>query len=161
MMFALARESRLPRALAHVSTGKRVPVTALTLEMLVALGLLTAFRLVGTSALHVFFYLATIGVLNLLFMYMATNLAAARHLGRRDRPVQLVMPLLGVAVAGYVLYRNVWPAPPTPFDRLPYIVAAWLLLGILLSLRRPNVGSPVQDAARSGRGGTGPEPSAT
>jgi amino acid transporter len=161
MMFALARESRLPPVLARVSSGKRVPSTALAVEMVVALGLLAAFRLAGTSALHVFFYLATIGVLNLLVMYMATNIAAAWHLGRRDRRAQLALPLLGVVVAGYVLYRNVWPAPPTPFDRLPYIVATWLLLGALLSLRPPAATSPLAPAARSGRRATGPEPSET
>jgi len=34
----------------------------------------------------------------------------------------------GMAVAGYVLYHNVWPVPDFPFDVFPYVVAAWLVL---------------------------------
>jgi amino acid transporter len=135
MMFALGRDSRLPLALARVSPRTGVPTTALATELTISLGLLVAFRIEGTTALHTFFYLATIGVLNLLVMYMTTNLAAARHL-RHGGTANVVLALLGAATAGYVLYRNVWPAPPEPFDRLPYIVAAWLALGLALALRR-------------------------
>ena len=52
--------------------------------MLIGLALLTAFRLAGTSALNVFFYLATIGTLSLVVMYVLTNVAAAWHLGERS-----------------------------------------------------------------------------
>ena len=67
-----------------VSAATGVPQRALALEMLTGLALLTAFRLAGTSALNVFFYLATIGTLSLLVMYVLTNVAAAHHLGRRS-----------------------------------------------------------------------------
>ena len=30
----------------------------------------------------------------------------------------------------YVFYKNVYPVPPSPFNRLPYIFAAALLLGL-------------------------------
>jgi len=46
----------------------------------------------------------------------------------------VVLPGLGGLTAGYVLYRNVWPVPPTPFDVLPYVVAAWLVVGVLLAV---------------------------
>src|SRR4051794_38176502 len=160
MMFALARESRLPRPLAKLSARTGVPTVALGVEMLVALVLLIAFRLEGTTALHVFFYLATIGVLNLLVMYVATNFAAALHLGRRDGLSHVVMPVLGATIAAYVLYRNVWPTPPAPFDRLPYVVAAWLAVGALLSLRMPAAELPFSVPAQSPRSPT-PEPAET
>ena len=107
-----------PAASSGVSAATGVPQRALALEMLIGLALLTAFRLAGTSALNVFFYLATIGVLSLLVMYVLTNVAAARHLGRRSL-WQVVAPAGGVLIAGFVLYHNVWPVPQRRMSSSP------------------------------------------
>jgi predicted acyltransferase len=105
--------------------------------MLFGLALLTAFRLAGTSAINVFFYLATIGVLSLLVMYVLTNVAAARHLGRRSLR-QVVAPACGVLIAGYVLYHNVWPIPAAPYGFFPYLVLGWLLAGLIATAVIPD-----------------------
>ncbi len=107
-----------------------MPQQALAVEMLFGLALLTAFRLAGTSALNVFFYLATIGVLSLLVMYVLTDIAAARHLGRRSLR-QVVAPAGDVLIAGYVLYGNVWPVPAAPYEFFPYLVLGWLIAGLI------------------------------
>ncbi len=130
MMFAFGRDGLAARRLSGVSAASGVPQRALAVEMLFGLALLTAFRLAGTSALNVFFYLATIGVLSLLIMYVLTNIAAARHLGRRSLR-QVVAPAGGVLIAGYVLYRNVWPVPAAPYEFFPYLVLGWLLAGLI------------------------------
>jgi amino acid transporter len=132
MMFAFGRDGLASRRLGGVSAGTGVPQRALALEMLVGLALLTAFRLAGTSALNVFFYLATIGTLSLLVMYIITNVAAARHLGRRSLG-QLAAPAAGVLIAGFVLYYSVWPVPPAPYEFFPYLVLGWLLTGLLVT----------------------------
>jgi amino acid transporter len=136
MMYAFGRDGLAARRLGAVSAATGVPRRALATEMLIGLVLLTAFRLAGTSALNVFFYLATIGTLSLLVMYVLTNVAAARHLGRRS-PVQLVPAVAGVLIAGFVLYRNVWPVPPAPYQFLPYLVLGWLLAGLVLAVMVP------------------------
>jgi amino acid transporter len=136
MIFAFGRDGLASRRLSEVSAATGVPRRALTAEMLIGLVLLTAFRLAGTSALNVFFYLATIGVLSLLVMYMLTNVAAARHLGRRS-PAQLVPPAAGVFIAGFVLYHNVWPVPPAPYQFFPYLVLGWLLAGLGMTVMIP------------------------
>lgn len=130
MMFAFGRDGLASRRLSGVSAASGVPQQALAVEMLLGLALLTAFRLAGTSALNVFFYLATIGVLSLLVMYVLTNIAAARHLGRRSLR-QVVAPASGVLIVGYVLYRNVWPVPAAPYEFFPYLVLGWLLAGLI------------------------------
>jgi len=132
MMFAFGRDGLASRRLSGVSAATGVPQRALALEMLIGLALLTAFRLAGTSALNVFFYLATIGTLSLLVMYVLTNVAAARHLGRRS-PWQVVAPAGGVLIAGFVLYHNLWPVPPAPYEFFPYLVAGWLVAGLVIT----------------------------
>jgi NAD(P)-dependent dehydrogenase (short-subunit alcohol dehydrogenase family) len=68
-------------------------------------------------------YLATVGTLCLLVMYVLTNVAAARHLGRPSRR-QVLMSAVGALVACFVLYHSVWPLPPPPSQLLPYL--GWL-----------------------------------
>ena len=144
MMFAFGRDGLASRRLSDVSAATGVPQRALALEMLIALALLTAFRLAGISALNVFFYLATIGTLSLLVMYVLTNVAAARHLGRRS-PGQVVAPAAGVLVAGFVLYHNVWPVPPAPYKFFPYLVLGWLAAGLIITAVIPGFSRKVGD----------------
>jgi amino acid transporter len=144
MMFAFGRDGLASRRLSGVSAATGVPQRALALEMLIGLALLTAFRLAGTSALNVFFYLATIGTLSLLVMYVLTNVAAARHLGRRS-PWQVVAPAGGVLIAGFVLYHNVWPVPPAPYESFPYLVAGWLAAGLIVTAVIPGFSQKVDN----------------
>jgi amino acid transporter len=150
MMFAFGRDGLASRRLSGVSAATGVPRRALALEMLIGLVLLSAFRLAGTSALNVFFYLATIGVLSLLVMYVLTNVAAAWHLGRRSL-VQVVAPAAGVLIAGFVLYHNVWPVPPAPYGFFPYLVLGWLLAGLIVTAVVPGFSAKVDDGLGRGR----------
>ena len=135
MLFAFGRDGLAPRRLQELSGTAGVPRVALAVEMAVCLVLLVAFRLGGATALHAFFYLATVGVLNLLVMYILTNLGAVRQAGGRIGAA--ILPAAGALVAGYVLYRQVWPVPGHPYDILPYIVAGWLAAGLALTFARP------------------------
>jgi amino acid transporter len=142
MMFAFGRDGLAARRLSGVSVATGVPQQALAVEMVIGLAMLTAFRLAGSSALNVFFYLATIGTLSLLVMYMLTNVAAARHLGRRSLR-QVVAPAGGVLIAGFVLYHTVWPIPPLPYKLFPYLVLAWLLTGLIITAVIPGFSAKV------------------
>ncbi len=95
---------------------------------------LVAFAVAGTEPMRVFFYFATFGVLNLLVMYILTNVAAIRLPAGRRRPVEALLPVAGIAVAAYVLYRNVWPVPDHPFNLFPYFVAGWIAIGVVWAL---------------------------
>jgi amino acid transporter len=136
MMLALTRDGLGPKALARVTSGSRIPARALTVEMVIALVLLTAFRLAGTAPLDVFFYLATLGVLSLLVMYVMTNVAAVRT-GWGSSLRETVVPVLGAGIAAYVLYRNVWPVPAAPYRWFPYGVLAWLGAAVVISVVVP------------------------
>ncbi len=144
MMFAFGRDGLAARRLSGVSAATGVPRRALAVEMLIGLALLTAFRLAGTSALNVFFYLATIGTLSLLVMYVLTNVAAAWHLGERSW-WQVVAPAGGVLIAGFVLYHNVWPVPPAPYGYFPYLVVGWLVAGLIVTAVIPGFAMKVDD----------------
>ena len=46
-------------------------------------------------------------------------------------------------IAGYVLYRNVWPVPPAPYEFLPYLVLGWLLAGVAITAVVPGFSAKV------------------
>ncbi len=146
MLFALGRDGILPRSLARVSsTG--APATALAVAMTLSLAALLSFGLAGTHALSAFFYLATMGVLSLLVMYVVTNAAALRFLflaARRVPRWEIVFPLGGIAVAAYTLYRNLWPVPDYPFNIFPYVVAAWLALAAVAVWAVPGLAARIE-----------------
>ena len=73
-----------------------------------------------------------------------------------------MIPLAGIAVAGYVLYHNIYPVPPSPFDLFPYLVGAWLVIGALVIVFVPGlrdrvaVGIAASEAAQGEGGVTQP-----
>src|SRR5262249_55161281 len=123
-------------------------------EVLIGLALLPAFGAAGVSALNVFFSLATIGTLSLLVMYVLTNVAAARHLGRRSL-WQVVPPAGGEFIAGFVLYHNVWPVPPPPHRNFPYLVLGWLAAGLVITVAVPGFSRGVHHGLEPGAEGAG------
>ena len=138
LLFALSRDGVFDRRLAGVAESTGAPATALALLMVLDGAGLIAFGAAGTAPIKVFFYFATIGVLSLLVMYIVTNAAAMRYLWRTERRwLDVVLPLGGIGVAGYTIYRNVYPAPASPFDVFPYVVLGWLVLGAAAALLVP------------------------
>jgi amino acid transporter len=134
MLFALGRDRRLPVGLAGVSASTGAPAAGLAFVMCLDLVLVAVLAAIGKEAMDVFFYLATVGTLSLLVMYVMTNVAALRFLRERRARAELLLPVAGIAVAVYVLYHNVWPVPASPFDLFPYVVAGWLLVGVVVAV---------------------------
>jgi amino acid transporter len=134
MLFALGRDRLLDRRLGGVSNTSGTPAVALSVELALSLCAIVGFAIAGTKPIDVFFYLATMGILSLLVMYVVTNLGALRFLFfghvRRAPSWEIVFPVGGIAFALYTLYKNLWPVPPYPFNVFPYVVAAWLLAGL-------------------------------
>jgi amino acid transporter len=162
MLFALGRDRILANDLADVEETTGTPAIALAVELAISLGLIVGFAIGGTKPINVFFYLATIGILNLLVMYVVTNVGALRYLflGRpRRAPMwEIVLPLGGIAFAVYTLYKNLWPVPPHPFNIFPYIVAGWLALGLGVALFVPGFGERIGQELRARTGTDEGEP---
>jgi amino acid transporter len=138
-LYALARDRLLAGEISATSARTGTPVGAVTASMALTLVALLAFGIAGTSALDAFFYLATIGTLSILIVYVLVSVSAARlEVSVRAR-LGVLLPLGGALVALYVLYRNLVPAPAFPYNLFPYIVAGWLVLGAGLAIGVPEV----------------------
>jgi amino acid transporter len=140
-LYALARDRILAAGIASVSPQTGTPVAAVAASMGLTLVQLLAFGIAGTSALNAFFYLATIGTLCILVLYILVSVSALRLelMSSRGFHLAALLPVGGALVAGYVLYRNLVPSPAFPFNLFPYIVAGWLALGLTLAFTVPSL----------------------
>jgi amino acid transporter len=141
MLFALCRDGFLSRRLGETSDRTGSPANALAVVMVIAIVAFVAQRLGGVSAVNAFFYPGTIGVLSLLVAYIVTNVGALRFLffSRRVRAWEAIFPVVALVILVYVIYANVYPVPDFPFNIFPYIVAAWLIVGLGIVLLVPGL----------------------
>jgi amino acid transporter len=80
-------------------------------------------------------------VLSMLVTYIVVNVGALRFLflSRRVRAWEAIVPVIALAILIYVIYANVYPVPAFPFNVFPYVVAAWLVLGLGIVLFVPGL----------------------
>jgi amino acid transporter len=150
ILFALGRDGFGHRSLGEVSDRTGAPVHALAVIMVIAVVTVIGHYAAGThNATNVYFYQGTIGTLLILVAYGFTSVGALRQLFFAERETPrwaMAIPLLAIAILAYVLYKNVIPVPPTPYNRFPYIAGAWILVGVLVVVLQPRL------AARIGTG---------
>jgi amino acid transporter len=154
ILFALSRDGFGSRRLGQASRRTGAPAGALAVVMAIGLTVVVVQRIIGTSAANAFFYPGTIGVLSLLVAYIVTNVGAIRFLfvtARRAPLWQVVVPIIAIAFLGYTIYKNI-EGTVFPYDRFPFVVAAWLVVGLAITVVFPgltrNIGARL--AAREG-----------
>jgi amino acid transporter len=146
LVFALARDAKPGSRLAGVGRNG-APALALTLVLVFALVMEIIMWAAGNTALNTSFYLGTIGTLSLLVAYAMVDVGASKLMWKHAKnKAVVIVPLLGFAVLAYTMYNELYPRPPAPYDYFPYIVAAWLVIGIGAVVAVPGV------ASRIGRG---------
>jgi amino acid transporter len=142
LAYAMGRDGVLPHPVARVSERRRTPIVSTGLVVLGVyvviaftwfvlrgdpFGLFVQAGVIGTLILLVVYILATIGMVRLVFFSGQSEV----------RSWELVIPVLGIIVLGYTLFRNVWPLPHGAAWWGPSVAIAWLVIGIALVLARP------------------------
>jgi amino acid transporter len=142
LVFAMGRDGVLPSGLSRVSPKRRTPIAS-SAAVVIAVYVVIAFTwlvlrgdpftlflesgTIGTLILLVVYVLATIGMVRLVFFSGQTQV----------RRWEIVIPVLGIIVLGYTLFRNVWPLPSGVAWWGPAVAIAWLVIGIIWVLARP------------------------
>jgi amino acid transporter len=137
-LFAMGRDRGIPRLFAATTPRYRSPwvgigvTVALTLVLGATLGqhygVLTYFALMATT-----------GSIGILFVYVLVTLAAmvffwrARSAGGSyNWLLDIVLPLIAVAVCGYAIYASIFPRPPAPISYSLWIALGCLVAGLLV-----------------------------
>ena len=84
-------------------------------------GLFVGAGVIGTLILLVVYVLATIGMVKLVFFSGESKV----------RNWEIVIPVLGIIVLGYTLFRNVYPFPSGSAWWGPGTAVVWLAIGLI------------------------------
>ena len=136
ILFTMSRDNMLSHALARAHKIHNTPLVGINILIgITALILMSSFRL---PALHVGGYAAMTGTLALLLSYIITVVGAIVYFHRNKiwKGVKLVIPIISVLALALIFYANVYPVPEYPMNLFPYIVVAWLAIGVFLGKRK-------------------------
>lgn len=155
MLFAISRDGFGPRSLSDVNEKFGSPHVAVATLIAIGAVVMVILQLLGVSAVNGFGYLGTIGVLALLVVYIASQFAAIRFFSRTHiwKAAQFLIPVAAIVILGYTLYSNVYPVPPAPFQYFPYIVLAWIVIGVVIVLAVPGLSAKIGASFTEGRAG--------
>ena len=139
VFFAMGRSGSLPKLLARVHPVHQTPAAAIAFQTLLtfAIGLGLGFTMGPADEFN---FLAVALTLGMVCVYCAGNVGVFLFFFRQLRSEfsffrHALLPLVSTLSMIYVGYKTIDPAPD-PFDPpasyAPYLVAAWLGLGMLL-----------------------------
>ena len=142
MIFALGRDSG-NTTLSAISVKNGTPTSATRLVTAAAAIIMIVWAVVGNAQpFDIFVGSGVIGTLILVAVYVLATLGAIKFLFlsgvQRAAKWEIIIPIVGLIVLVYTLYRNVIPFPTSGAARAyPIVSAIWLAVGIITVLARP------------------------
>ncbi|MGH3168478.1 MAG: APC family permease [Trebonia sp.] len=140
-LFAMGRDGGIPRVFAATTPRFRSPYAGIAVSVVLTLilgawlgrhyGVSTYFALMATTAsLGILFVYALVAIAGMVFFWNA------RHRGDEayNSVLDVILPLIAVAICGYAIYSTLVPAPPAPVSYSAWIALSWLGLGLLVVL---------------------------
>jgi amino acid transporter len=141
LMYALSRDARGERGVGVASrwgTPANATMVIVAMSAVILIIYSTAFH---ATAFDSFLWSGTIGTLILLVVYVLASIGCVMLVFVRQKlPVpmwQIIIPIAGLVVLGYTLYRNVWPYPTGDGRWFPITAGAWLVAAIVAVIAAP------------------------
>jgi amino acid transporter len=144
VFFAMGRAGSLPKLLARVHPRYQTPVNAIWFQTFLTLGVGLGLGLwIGPD--QEFYFMGVAITLGLVLIYGAGNLGVYLYYKTQRRSefnswLHLFFPLLSTTALLWVGYKSVVPLPPAPVKYAPWLLVAWLALGLALSIVLPRFG---------------------
>jgi len=137
LLYALSRDTAGPRGLGQSHSRWGTPAWA-TLVVVAATGIIVGIEAgvaASPAAFNSFLWSGTIGTLILLVVYVLASIGCIILVFVRHKlPVptwQIIIPIAGLVVLGYTLYRNVIPYPTGDSAWFPVVAGVWLVVAVL------------------------------
>lgn len=149
MLFALGRAGLAPEVgVVHERHGTPgIAVLAIGAVAMAGIVLFAPFSVPANYAGAV----ATIGTLALILVYMGVTVAEAVDAARSRKTRWVAFGVLGTLILLWPLYNSIYPEPAYPGNLWPYVVIAYLAVGLGLLALRPAIGQAQrQTYARDG-----------
>lgn len=142
MLFAMGRDSGSAR-LASISSKNGTPIMATRLVSGAVAIIIALWAIIGNvKPFDIFVGSGVIGTLILVAVYVFATIGAIKFLflsgTKRAATWEIIIPIVGLVVLIYTLYRNVIPFPASGAFRIyPIVSAIWLAVGIITVFARP------------------------
>jgi len=137
LLYALSRDTAGPRGLGRSHSRFGTPAWA-TLAVVLAAGVIVIVQTAVSAqanAFNSFLWSGSIGTLILLVVYVLASVGCIMLVFVRHKlPVpmwQIIVPIAGLVVLGYTLYRNVWPYPTGAAAWFPVVSGIWLAVAVI------------------------------
>jgi amino acid transporter len=161
LMYALSRDTAGARG---VGAGSRWGTPANATLVITAMSALII--IIYTAAFHAtafdsFLWSGTIGTLILLVVYVLASIGCIMLVFVRRKlavPMwQVIIPVAGLVVLGYTLYRNVWPYPTGDGRWFPITAGVWLAAAIVAVIFAPRTARKLGSALAAREGIKAPD----
>jgi amino acid transporter len=161
LMYALSRDAGGERGVGAPSrwgtpANATMVITSMTAVILIIYA--TAFH---ATAFDGFLWSGTIGTLILLVVYVLASIGCVMLVFiQRKLTVptwQIVIPIAGLVVLGYTLYRNVWPYPTGDGRWFPVTAGVWLVAAIVAVIVAPGTARKLGTALAAREGIKAPD----
>jgi len=142
MAYAMGRDGG-NSALSTISSKNGTPTTATRLITAAIAIIVILWALIGNAKpFDIFLGSGVIGTLILVAVYVLATIGAIKFLFlsgvKRAATWEIIIPIVGIIVLIYTLYRNVIPFPASGPSRMyPIVSAIWLLVGLVAVYARP------------------------
>lgn len=145
VLFAIGRAGLAPPlGLAHKRHG--TPATAVLVIGATAIaGVLLWAPFTGAAAFYA--AMGTIGTLALILVYIGVTVAEAMDAVRSRKTLWAGVGIVGTMILLWPLYNSIFPVPAYPGNLWPYVVVAYLIVGLGMLLLRPAVAEVKQPRA--------------
>lgn len=134
IIFSMGRDRVLPHVLGRVHARWFSPYTAIFAQTIFTLVIGFAAGIwLGPGATGAYGFTGAIGTIAIVIVYMLSNIALIRYyftLPERNMLLHIVIPILGVVALAYPLWAVAQPGQAYPYNLVPFIVIAWLVLGL-------------------------------
>jgi amino acid transporter len=137
LAYAMGREDMLPSRLGALSRYKTPHVAVATVTALaLVIGLPVSISQGGFLA---FAYIGALSGLALIILFITVSVAVMVSFRRQYKKdfnpfLHVFLPLLGIGTFGIPLVGTFYPVPSAPYNWLPYLTLAWLLIGIIVAV---------------------------
>jgi amino acid transporter len=134
VLYSMGRDGALPKALGRVHHSWHSPYAAIysVTGLSIVAGILMAAWL-GSGITDVYGWTGSLGTVAVILVYIMANLALIRFFAKdpqRNVWRHVVTPIAGIVALAYPLYYVAKPGQPHPYNLVPYLVLAWILIGL-------------------------------
>ena len=138
-LFAMGRDGGIPRFFAATTPRFRSPYVGIGISVVLTLilgawlgrhfGVGTYFALMATTAsLGILLVYALVAVGGMVYFWRVRHQSGEKY----NILLDVVLPLIAIAICGYAIYSTLIPRPPAPISYSAWIALAWLGAGVLM-----------------------------